>query len=282
MQKALTLSLVIPVYNEQDHLKSCLEAVAKQTVIPDEVIVVDNNSTDKSVKIAESFPFVKIVNEVEQGVTFARNKGFNIAKSAIIGRIDSDTRLEPDWVEKVLEIFSKEPDLAAITGSVAYYDMPLVSFGKKIDSSVRTLVSSIQTVEFLYGSNMAITKDSWIDVRDRTCILDSIHEDLDLAIHLNKAGHKIAYKSQLLAATSSRRFDDDPVRFHKYMKMNIKTYRVHGIETVTPRMSTSIYWLAYITLKPLRYTYDHETRKLSLKNMTNKRKARVNPGTGRH
>jgi glycosyltransferase involved in cell wall biosynthesis len=282
MQKALTLTLVIPVYNEEDHLKECLESVSRQTRMPDEVIVVDNNSSDNSVDIAKSFKFVKVVNEKNQGVTYARNKGFNLASSTIIGRIDSDTRLEPDWVEKVLNIYKEDKTLDAITGPVAYYDMPLIGFGKKIDNSARTLVNTIQTTDFLFGSNMAIKKKAWNDVKERTCNISSIHEDLDLAIHLNKSGYKIAYKSQLLAATSSRRFDDDPIRFHRYMKMNIETYRVHGIETVTPRMATSIYWLAYVTLKPLRYTYDHETKRLSLKHVIHKRRPRVNPGTGKH
>lgn len=282
MSKAQTLSLVIPVYNEQDHLKDCLDSVAYQTVMPDEVIVVDNNSSDDSVKIAKSYKFVKVINEKKQGVVFARDTGFNSAKSTIIGRIDSDTRLEPDWVEKVLTIFKKEKNVSAITGPVAYYDMPLIGFGKKIDNTARTLVKTIQTSDFLFGSNMAIKKVAWDDVKGRVCHLSGIHEDLDLAIHLEKSGYLISYESQLLAATSSRRFDDDPIRFHKYMKMNIETYRAHGIETVTPRMATSIYWLAYVTLKPLRYTYDHEKGRLSLKHVINKRKPRVNPGTGKH
>ncbi len=282
MSKAQTLSLVIPVYNEQDHLKDCLDSVASQTRMPDEVIVVDNNSSDKSAEIAKKYKFVKVVTEKEQGVVHARDKGFNQAKGDIIGRIDSDTRLEPDWAEKVMVIFDKEKTISAITGPVAYYDMPLIGFGKKIDNTARTLVKNIQTSDFLFGSNMAIKKKAWNDVKDRVCHLYDIHEDLDLAIHLEKSGYLISYESSLLAATSSRRFDDDPIRFHKYMKMNIETYRAHGIETVTPRMATSIYWLAYVTLKPLRYTYDHETGKLSLRHVINKRKPRVNPGTGRH
>ncbi len=282
MPKALTLSIVIPVYNEHDHLKLCLESIANQSVMPDEVIVVDNNSSDNSVKIAKKFPFVKVVYEKQQGVTYSRDTGFNTAQSSIIGRIDSDTRLEPDWVKIVLDIFAAELETAAITGPVAYYDMPMIGFGKKIDNSARTLVNTVQTTDFLFGSNMAIRNSAWKEVRERVCNMSTIHEDLDLAIHLNKAKLPIAYKKQLLAATSSRRLDDDPKRYRNYLRMNIETYRVHGIETVTPRMATSIYWLAYMTLKPLRYTYDEETGRLSLKHVINKRKARVNPNTGKY
>ncbi|MCA9332748.1 glycosyltransferase family 2 protein [Candidatus Saccharibacteria bacterium] len=282
MRKALTLSIVIPVYNEQDHLKACLESIAIQTIPPDEVLVIDNNSTDKSAQIAKKFSFVRLINEKQQGVDYARDKGFNTAKSDIIGRIDSDTRLEPEWVETVLQIFHDEPATSAITGPISYYDMPLIRIGKKIDNSARTIVKAVQSTDFLFGSNMAIRKKAWLDIRDRVCHLPNIHEDLDLAIHLDKAGHKIEYKVQMLAAASSRRLDDNPKNYRKYLKMNIETYRAHGIETVTPRMATSIGWLAYVTLKPLKYTYDDKKRRLSLSHTLNKRKPRVNPNNRDH
>ena len=53
----LTLSIVIPVFNEQRYIKACLDSIAAQTVKPDEVIVVDNNSTDKTVQIAKKYKF---------------------------------------------------------------------------------------------------------------------------------------------------------------------------------------------------------------------------------
>lgn len=276
-KKALTLSIVIPVYNEQHHLKACLDSIASQTEAPDQVIVVDNNSTDKSLAVAKKYPFVKIVQEIQQGVVFARDKGFNTNTSDIIGRIDSDTRLEPNWVETVKSIFTEEPELSAITGPVAYYDMPLVAVGQKIDSMSRTLVDTVQTTDFLFGTNMAVRSAAWEDVKDRVCHQNTIHEDLDLAIHLSKSGYKIAYKKQMLAGASTRRLDADPKSYHKYLKMNIETYRAHGIETITPRMASSLFWLAYITLKPIRLAYDGDAHKLSFRHMLKKKNPRVSP-----
>src|SRR5258708_13450803 len=94
--KALTLSLVIPAYNEERYLKACLEAVAQQTISPIEVIVVDNNSTDKTADIAQSYNFVRLVSEKKQGRGHARNKGFDLAIGDNIGRVEFDTVLSPD------------------------------------------------------------------------------------------------------------------------------------------------------------------------------------------
>ena len=65
-EKKLTLSIVIPVFNEQDHLKACLSAIAAQTVIPDEVLVVDNNSTDSSAAIAANTARMAVVKATQE------------------------------------------------------------------------------------------------------------------------------------------------------------------------------------------------------------------------
>ncbi len=96
--KELSVSIVIPVYNEEAHLKNCLDAIARQTVAPDEVIVVDNNSTDRSVEIAEKYSFVKVIKEAKQGRAHARNSGFNVATCDVIGRIDAHSLFASDWV----------------------------------------------------------------------------------------------------------------------------------------------------------------------------------------
>ncbi|HET6924501.1 MAG TPA: glycosyltransferase family A protein, partial [Candidatus Saccharimonadales bacterium] len=88
--KALTISLVIPVYNEEDHLDACLRSVMAQRIPFDEIVVVDNNSTDKTLWIARTFPNVRIVRETRQGVVHARSTGFDHARGDIIARIDAD------------------------------------------------------------------------------------------------------------------------------------------------------------------------------------------------
>ncbi len=107
MQTPLSLSLVIPAYNEERHLAACLDAVSRQAVMPSEVIVVDNNSTDRTAEIARSYPFVRVVQEPRQGIVFARNAGFDAARGDIIGRIDADTIIPSDWTKHVLAFFCR-------------------------------------------------------------------------------------------------------------------------------------------------------------------------------
>ncbi|HPG37472.1 MAG TPA: glycosyltransferase family A protein, partial [Candidatus Saccharibacteria bacterium] len=94
------ISVVIPVYNEAAALPACLEALAGQTAPPFEVLVVDNNSTDDSVLVAARYPFVTVLHEKRQGVLHARSLGFTAARGDIIGRIDADTEVAPDWIKQ--------------------------------------------------------------------------------------------------------------------------------------------------------------------------------------
>ena len=105
-ENRLKLSLIVIAYNEEAVIGKCLEAISKQTIMPYEVIVVDNNSNDRTAEISRTFAFVKLVKETSQGMIAARNKGFEVATGDIFGRIDADTVIGPRWAERVIHDFS--------------------------------------------------------------------------------------------------------------------------------------------------------------------------------
>lgn len=265
LRKRLTLSIIIPVYNEQDYLKHCLQAIACQTVKPDEVLVIDNNSTDKTLEVAKSFPFVRIMSAKKQGVVYARDKGFNAANSDIIARIDADTHLPTHWVKSVKKLFA-DPNVAAVTGPVAYFDMPRPKTNYWIDHQVRVrLYQRSPYAPFLFGTNMALRRSVWELVKLKVCHRVDVHEDLDLAIHLMQNDSKILYSKTILAATSSRRWDDKPAAFHSYMKTYRNSYKVHDITSRAPRIATSIYLTGYWLGRSFRLGYDPVTNTRSFR-----------------
>ena len=74
----LTISVVIPAWNEEKYIEEALDLIAKQTIQPLEVIVVDNNSVDNTVAIAKR-KGARVIKEARQGITPARNAGFNLS-----------------------------------------------------------------------------------------------------------------------------------------------------------------------------------------------------------
>lgn len=216
MKNKLTLSIVVPVYNERERLRNCLDAIAAQTILPEKVIIVDNNSTDGSMKIAEEYPFVEIISEQCQGIVFARNAGFDQVKSDIIGRIDADTILAPNWAERALEFFQANPKVSAVTGDSYFYDFPARRATKLVHHLFYyTLQRPLLMNYALWGSNMALRRDDWQQVRN-SCT-DDPKEDIDLTIHLSAIDKRTARDKGLRAEVSMRRGSFDPRALYEYL-----------------------------------------------------------------
>jgi glycosyltransferase involved in cell wall biosynthesis len=266
-KKAITLSLIIPAYNEEDYLADCLKFVALQTVTPIEVIVVDNGSDDNTVKVTKQFPFVTLLYEPQRGVTFARNKGFKAATGDIIGRIDADTHLPSNWVETVLGLFNADPMMAAVSGPSAFYDLPFPRYNLLLNKIIRTSLyySGAKEERYLFGSNMAIRNDAWRAVASNTCTDFGIHEDNDLAIHLDTQGFIVRYTNKLTIGMSVRRANITPAVAWKYSFMQYTTFRHHHTFSLAAVFAGITLILSYPVLYILHRTFDPQKRRFSLK-----------------
>lgn len=227
----MKVSIVIPVYNEAQDLGACLSAIAAQKSAPYEVIVVDNNSADASVAVAEAFGFVKLMREPKQGVLHARTTGFEAAKGDIIARIDADTLLPSDWTRSVKAVFSDQA-VDAVSGIALYYNVAASSFFNSIDLFFRRRLSwQLKDRVFLWGANMAVRRDAWQNVKRSLCNKGDIHEDFDLAIHLQELGSKVIFDERLKAAVSSRRIDVGYLSFMRYAWVSPRTYAQHNVRS---------------------------------------------------
>jgi glycosyltransferase involved in cell wall biosynthesis len=225
----LRVSVVIPVYNEEGMIRECLDAIRGQTVTADEIIVVDNNSTDSTGEILRKYDGQLVVlHEARQGVCHARNTGLDAAHGDVIGRIDADTRLPPWWIERVHGIFA-DPMVQAATGPTSFYDILLSRLISRLDLLLRTAWawSSRQRLDWTYGANMAIRASAWRAVRPSLCNDGETHEDVDLGIHLYHADQRVIFSRELAAATSSRRIRDRRPDFRSYLAMTERGYASH-------------------------------------------------------
>ncbi len=257
-----TVSIVIPAYNEEDTILPCLESCIAQTVPAHEIIVVNNKSTDKTVAIVREVqtlypdaPIILIEQADSQGITPTRNKGFDAATGDIIGRIDSDSIVEPNWVEETIKAFV-DPTVAAITGPVIYYEFPFRRFGRIADDTMRkAMFKLVRDYKFLFGSNMGLTRDAWLAVRDETCAdeEDLMHEDLDLAVHIHRAGLTIVYAPNVIAGMSLRRMDDGPSDMVSYLMRFDRTYNHHGIPDRRLRVPAAAFLAVYPIIKTMHW-----------------------------
>lgn len=230
VDKPLTITLIIPAYNEESHICACLDSVKIQTVMPDEVIVVDNNSTDDTVTIAREYPFVRVITEKQQGIVYARNAGFDAARGDIIARIDADTILKKGWVAFVKRFYdSNAHKRYALTGGGYFYNLRLPKLSGWVQSQFTFRINRFIAGHYLlWGSNMAFLKSHWEQVRHEVCIRNDIHEDLDLAIHLHQNGYRIRYEAKGMGIGAYLKRQTDFSQLLVHMKRWPRTLRIHG------------------------------------------------------
>ncbi|HSA84451.1 MAG TPA: glycosyltransferase family 2 protein [Patescibacteria group bacterium] len=223
----MTVSVVIPAFNEEQYLKRCLQSIFTQEIAPDEVIAVNNNSTDKTVSIAQQFP-VRIIYETQQGMIQARNRGFNEATSEIIARTDADTRVPRDWIKKIKQHFEDER-VVAVSGTATTYDA-INNLSKhamlQTLKSYTVIMRKVLGHDCMIGPNMAIRATTWEKIKNSVCLNNNdVHEDIDLSIHLAAFG-KIIFDKTLVVNSSSRRFK----KFESYIEYPyrvVKSVRKH-------------------------------------------------------
>jgi len=221
-------SVVIPIYNEEKYLDPCLKSLMAQIEKPDEIIVVDNNSKDRSVAIAKSYQCVKVIHEKRGGITPTRNKGFDSAKYDLILRCDADSRLPPEWVKRIKEIFEKDKNIVATTNNVFFYDLPVIKRSNLPSDIFYYISKAILGCPALLGPSLAIKREAWKKVKKELCMDDKkVHEDIDLGLHIKKYG-VIYYDPNLLVGISARRIKYNPTSFFiEYPMRFIKMLKSH-------------------------------------------------------
>lgn len=241
------ISIVIPAYNEGKTIKRCLDALMQQSVAPDEILVVDNNSADNTAAIAHSYREVRVIPKTDaQGITVARNAGLDAATGDILCRIDADTAVPPNWVEEIRHYFDANPQQIA-----ALYGM---SRGARFDVRAPRWVQHVVGVAVLdlgffvptwlmlgghatlYGSNMLITRHTWQTVRPDVATDDSVHEDVDLSACIIAHGGRTENAHLPKVLVSSRSLCESPVKF--FWRLRIWVHSSRRVQRLKKAKST--------------------------------------------
>jgi glycosyltransferase involved in cell wall biosynthesis len=226
------ISVIIPVYNEEDLIAECLDALLLQTVQPDVIYIVDNNSTDTTVSIAKKYPTVTIIQETVQGICAATQTGLDAA--AIMGglllRCDADSRPPIHWVEKVAATFNDTNDTIAVTGPGVPYGVPKLlqwAFDVLYMQPYFKLVGLALGGTPLFGSNFAIKADVWRVVSTKTHLTahQDIHDDIDISYHIRHLG-RTHYDTSLRMPISARPFRSVRKLIQRY-KAGFKSIFIH-------------------------------------------------------
>ena len=118
---AETVAVIIPVYNGAAYLKETLESVLGQTRPPNEVVVVDDGSTDESLVIAMEFPQVNCLPQENQGVATARNLGIRASSSSALAFLDQDDYWAPEKLDRQLSVLEGQAEVDIVTCQQVFF-----------------------------------------------------------------------------------------------------------------------------------------------------------------
>lgn len=104
----MDVSVIIPVYNTENYLSSCVDSILQQEYISLEIILIDDGSTDASGRIcdnyASKYDFIKTIHIKNSGPATAKNEGLKIAQGSYIALTDSDDKMEPQMLHKMVSV----------------------------------------------------------------------------------------------------------------------------------------------------------------------------------
>ena len=101
------ISVIVPVYNNADHLKDCIQSLKAQSYDNLELIFVNDGSTDNSAEILQKEESIRLINKENGGAASARNRGIDEASGEYITFVDADDYISPDYVKKLYGLIEK-------------------------------------------------------------------------------------------------------------------------------------------------------------------------------
>ena len=239
----MTLSFVVPAFNEERYLPDCLRSILNETEGRDdvEIIVVNNASTDRTRDVALGFPGVRLVDEPRKGLPHARQAGFLASSGRLVANVDADSRLPSGWVAQVLRTFAGDNSLVALSGPLVYYDLSpreqlLVRLFYATAWATYVLNRYVLRVgSMVQGGNFALTREALETIGGFNLDITFYGEDTDLARRLPEVG-RVLFTFDLKMFSSARRLKKE------------------GIVTMAWRYSVNYLWTIFLK-RP--YTEEH-------------------------
>lgn len=266
----MSVSIVIPNYNGERYLQKCLDSIMIQSLQPDEIIVIDNDSHDNSMDIIRRYgnKIKTIIMDKNYGFSVAVNRGIKESKCDYVALLNNDTELQPQWLEKLVECISSDDNIFACCSKMLRYDnrniiddagdfYTALGWEQKIGDGAHDDTDYLTSREvFSACAGAAIYRRS---VFDRIGYFDenffAYMEDVDISYRAKVYGYKNFYCAEakvyhIGSATSGSKYNDFKVKLAS--RNNI--YLIHKNMTLWQIIINFIFILLGIIVKAIFFT----------------------------
>ena len=209
----MTISVIVCAYNEEHYLEACLRSLQLQSRPPNEIIVIDNASSDRTGAVARAVAGVRVVDEPRKGLVVARERGRQEATGDVLVYVDADCRAPRTWLERIERRFAADPDLIALSGNYRFYDWDwwgrslLRAYDFTLGPATHVLVKYILRIGVVfYGGNFAVRREALDRISGFDTSIEFHGEDTNLGRRLSQVG-RVELRYDCFLYTSARRYN---------------------------------------------------------------------------
>jgi glycosyltransferase involved in cell wall biosynthesis len=208
----LRISVIVCAHNEAQYLPACLYSLLAQTRPPDEILVVNNASTDETRAVALQVPHVRVLDEPRKGLVIARDSGRRATSGDVLVYLDADCRAPLSWLSRIEARFESDRSLIALSGPYRFYDwdwwgrLLIRAYDFTLAPATQLLVKHVLRIgTVFYGGNFAVQRRAldWIGGFDTS--IEFHGEDTNLGRRLFAVG-KVGLFHDCYLHTSARRY----------------------------------------------------------------------------
>lgn len=219
----MTLSILIPCHNEERSIRATVDSCLSQTRLPDEIIVVNDGSTDDTAAILETFGDLITVITIPTATgnkSHAQERGLKLITTDIFVATDGDTILEPHFAQYALQNF-ENPNIHAVGGYVRSIRYNWITacrafeytIGQNLYKLGQSYIGFMMVIPGAAGAFRTETFKKYISFDH-----DTLTEDLDFTYRFHKYGLSVAYDRRMVV------FTQDPTTLHSYINQMRRWY----------------------------------------------------------
>jgi GT2 family glycosyltransferase len=206
VEALMKVTVAVPCYNGMSYVGHTLESLLVQSRLADEILVIDDGSTDGSAEIIRHYPVRLVQHEQNKGLAAARNTAIAAVTGDILAFVDVDAFADPDWLKVLLNGYN-DPQVGGVGGQGVESNIHSLADHWRQAHASQSHGHVPKDVEFLYGLCMSFRLSALRQVGGFNVTFRTNGEDMDIGLRLNAAGFRLRYLPD--AQVYHQRIDDE-------------------------------------------------------------------------
>lgn len=183
----MKVSVYIPCFNGEQHIALCIASLLTQSHAPDEIVVVDDGSTDRSAEIAATYPIKLVRHDRNMGLAAARNTGISQTSGDIVASIDADCCASRGWLKRLVRTLDHNPHVIGVAGCLIERNYRTIADRWRTHHMVQNHGAKlIVNPPFLHGANTAFRRSALEAANGYNNVFRTNGEDCDLCFRMRR------------------------------------------------------------------------------------------------